>query len=214
MKELAIFDFDGTLVDSVEDVIISFNKALEIHNFPTLTREEYLDRLGGNIDEIISLILKDNSSAENIELVKKTYEELYYGSPNNHTVPFPDVHQLLEVLQGKGILLAINSNRKNDSLEVYVERFFSDINFIAVEGHNQDYPSKPSPYAVNRMMEKHNLSKKDCIYIGDSITDIRTAQNAGIDCLLVRWGYGRKDAFEHDYPIEVIDNISEILKYF
>ncbi len=214
MKELAFFDFDGTLVDSVEDVIISFNKALEIHNFPTLTREEYLDRLGGNIDEIISLILKDNSSAENIELVKKTYEELYYGSPNNHTVPFPDVHQLLEVLQGKGILLAINSNRKNDSLEVYVERFFSDINFVAVEGHNQDYPSKPSPYAVNRMMEKHNLSKKDCIYIGDSITDIRTAQNAGIDCLLVRWGYGRKDAFENDYPIEVIDNISEILKYF
>ena len=100
MKLISI-DFDGTLVDSVEDVIISFNKALEIHNFPTLTREEYLDRLGGNIDEIISLILKDDSSAENIELVKKTYEKLYYGSPNNHTVPFPNIHRLLKLLQEK-----------------------------------------------------------------------------------------------------------------
>lgn len=214
MKELAIFDFDGTLVDSVEDVIISFNKALEIHNFPTLTREEYLDRLGGNIDEIISLILKDNSSAENIELVKATYLKLYYASQNNHTVPFPNVHGLLELLQARGILLAINSNRKNDSLNGYVEKFFSDIHFVAVEGHNQDYPSKPSQFAVNMIMEKCNLNKDDCIYIGDSITDIRTAQNAGIECLLVRWGYGRKDAFENDYPTEIIGNASEILKYF
>ena len=214
MKKLAIFDFDGTLVDSVHDVIISFNKALEIHNFPPLTHDEYLDRLGGNIDEIISLILKDNNSPENIENFKKTYEKLYYGSPNTHTLPFPNIHGLLESLQEKGILLAINSNRKNDSLNVYVERFFSDINFVCIEGHNPDYPSKPSPFAVNRIMEKYNISKENCIYIGDSITDIKTAQNAEIDCLLVNWGYGRNDAFENEYPIEVIGNTSEILKYF
>lgn len=214
MKKLAIFDFDGTLVDSVHDVIISFNKALEIHDFPALTREEYLDRLGGSIDEIVSLILKDKNSPENIEILKGTYEKIYYSSQNNLTCPFSGVHELLKSLQERGILLAINSNRKNDSLQVYVERFFSDINFVSIEGQNQDYPSKPNPFAVNMIMEKHNLAKEDCIYIGDSITDIRTAQNAGIDCLLVSWGYARSDAFESDYPIEVIDNTSEILKYF
>ena len=214
MKKLAIFDFDGTLVDSVHDVIISFSKALEIHNFPALTKEEYLDRLGGNIDEIVSLILKDKNSPENIEILKETYEKIYYSSQNNLTCPFPGVHDLLKSLQEKGIFLAINSNRKNDSLEIYVERFFSEINFVSIDGQIPDYPSKPSPFAVNRIMEKYNLDKKDCIYIGDSITDIRTAQNAGIDCLLVNWGYGRINAFESDYPIEVIDNTSEILKYF
>lgn len=214
MKKLAIFDFDGTLVDSVEDVIICFNKTLEIHDFPTLTREEYLDRLGGNIDEIVSLILRDNSTAENIELIKETYGKIYSASPKQYTLPFPNVHELLRKLQDKGILLAINSNRKNDSLKYYVDKFFQDINFISIEGHNPDYPSKPSPFAVNRMMEKNNLSKKDCIYIGDSITDIRTAKNAEIDCLLVKWGYGRNDAFENGYPIGVIDNASEILEYF
>ena len=214
MKKLAIFDFDGTLVDSVHDVIICFNEALTFHDFPTLTREEYLDCLGGNIDEIMSLILKENSTAENIEMLRKTYEKIYYGSKNDLTCPFPGVHDLLKSLQDNEVLLAINSNRKNDSLQVYAERFFSDIDFLAIEGHNQDYPSKPSPYAVQRIIEKCNVAKDECIYIGDSITDIRTAQNAEIDCLLVSWGYGRDDAFQSEYPLDVVDDASDILKYF
>ena len=179
-----------------------------------MTREEYLDRLGGNIDEIISLILKENSTAENIGMLRKTYEKIYYSSKNDLTCPFPGVHELLKSLNDKGVLLAINSNRKNDSLQIYADRFFSDIDFLAIEGHIPDYPSKPSPYAVQKIMEKCNVTKDECIYIGDSITDIRTAQNAEIDCLLVSWGYGREDAFESEYPLDVIDDASDILGYF
>ena len=86
MKRLAIFDFDGTLFDSVWDVVICFNRALEIHGFPTLTHEEYLDRLGGNIDEIVSLVLKDKNTAENMELVKTTYAKMYSDSPQYQTI--------------------------------------------------------------------------------------------------------------------------------
>ena len=80
MKKLAIFDFDGTLFDSVCDVVICFNKALKIHNLPTLTREEYLACLGGNIDEIVSLVLGDNMSDENLKTVKDIYLKLYDSS--------------------------------------------------------------------------------------------------------------------------------------
>ena len=90
MKRLAIFDFDGTLFDSVHDVIICFNKALSMNGFPTLTREEYIERLGGNIDEIVSLILKDKNSKENIELIKKDYQKLYDESNKDNTLPFPN----------------------------------------------------------------------------------------------------------------------------
>lgn len=214
MKKLAIFDFDGTLFDSVWDVVICFNRTLEIHGFPTLTHEEYLDRLGGNIDEIVSLILKDKSTAENIELVKNTYSKLYSASPKDNTKPFAGTHEVLKALQDKGILLAINSNRTTDSIREYVDEFFKDIDFKAIEGHDPSYPSKPSPCGVERIMGKLEVTKDETVYIGDSITDIRTSQNAEIDCILVSWGYGRKEAFESDYPLVTVDRPYEILNYF
>ncbi|MBQ2652718.1 MAG: HAD family hydrolase [Methanobrevibacter sp.] len=212
MKKLAIFDFDGTLVDSVCDVEICFDETLKLHGFPTLTHEEYLDRLGGNIDEIVSLILNDKNTTENIELVKNTYGKLYSSSPKDNTLPFPKTHEVLKALQNKGMLLAINSNRKNDSLNYYADKFFEDIDFVAIEGHNPDYPSKPCPFAVEKIRNQFNISKEETIYVGDSLTDIKTAQNAGIDCILVSWGYGRNDAYESDYPLKMIDDVCELLE--
>lgn len=214
MKRLAIFDFDGTLFDSVCDVVICFNKTLAMHGFPTLTLEEYLDRLGGDIDEIVSLVLKENNTAENIELVKDTYGKIYSALPKDNTRPFDGAHEVLKALQERGILLAINSNRSNDSIMSYVDEFFPDIDFQAIEGHNPDYPSKPSPFAAEKMMRECAVSKDETIYIGDSITDIKTAQNVEIDCILVSWGYGRKEAFESDYPLKTIDDIHDLLEIF
>ena len=136
MKKLAIFDFDGTLFDSVHDVILCFNKALEIHKFPKLTHEEYFKCLGGNIDEITSLVLADNSTEDNIKKVKNTYLDLYYESKKELTLPFPKAHYLLKKLQNNGVILAINSNRLSDSLEYFTKKFFSDIDFVLIEGHN------------------------------------------------------------------------------
>ena len=212
MKKLAIFDFDGTLVDSVWDVEICFDATLKLHGFPTLTHEEYLDRLGGNIDEIVSLILNDKNTAEDIELVKKTYGKLYSSSPKDNTLPFQKTHEVLRILQDKGLLLAINSNRKNDSLNYYADKFFEDIDFVAIEGHNQNHPSKPSPFAVEKIRNQFNVSKEETIYVGDSLTDIKTAQNAEIDCVLVSWGYGRRDAYESEYPLKIIDDVCELLE--
>ena len=212
MKKLVIFDFDGTLFDSVWDVVECFNETLAIHDFPTLTHEEYLDRLGGNIDEIVSLILKDKNTPENIELVKGTYDKIYSASPKENTRPFPKTHEVLKALQEKGFLLAINSNRSNSSIKYYVDKCFSDIDFVAIEGHNPAYPSKPRPCGVKKMRGKLKVTKDETIYIGDSMTDIKTAQNAEIDCILVSWGYGRKEAFESDYPLKTIDDICDLLE--
>ena len=214
MKKLAIFDFDGTLVDSVHDVVICFNRTLKTYNLPTLTHEEYLKYLGGNIDEIISLILKDNNTSENIQLIKDTYLKMYYASKKENTIPFPKAHEILKELQEKGVILAINSNRFNDSIDTFRERFFSDINFMAVMGHDFDYPSKPDPYAVNEIIKKAGVSLDEALYIGDSKTDIATAQNAGIDCVIVKWGYGNKKDWQNDYVLETISDFSEIIKYF
>lgn len=212
MKKLCIFDFDGTLFDSVDDVVICFNKALSMHNFDTLTYEEYIERLGGNIDEMVSLILKDKNTPENIELIKNTYAKIYGASTKEHTHPFSGINEVLVELQNKNIILAINSNRITKSIKYYVDKFFEDIDFIEIEGHNLDYPSKPSPIGVNKIIKKANVELSEVIYIGDSITDIKTAKNAGIDCVLVKWGYGKSDAFESDYPLSFIEDTEGLLE--
>lgn len=214
MKKLAIFDFDGTLFNSIDDVVICLNKALSIHGFPTLTHDEYVKRLGGNIDEIVSLVLKDQSTPQNIELVRNTYDDVYSSLSKANTLPFANVGEVLETLQDKGVLLTINSNRTSDSINHFIGRYFAGIDFEVVEGHNPDYPSKPDPFGVKRILEKLNVSKDDSIYIGDSSTDIKTAKNAEIDCLIVEWGYGFQEDYENDYPLAIIDEPSQILKYF
>lgn len=214
MKKLCIFDFDGTLIDSVDDVVTCFNKALSLYDLSTLTREDYIGYLGGNIDEIVSLVLRDKSTPENIEIFKKVYLDFYESSKKEATVPFPGAHEILEKLQENNVLLAINSNRFTYSIELFVDRFFSDIDFISIEGHVMDFPSKPDPHGINEIVKKADVSLDDTIYIGDSITDIQTAKNAGIDCVIVKWGYGNRDDWENDYILEAIDEFSQILNYF
>lgn len=214
MKRLAIFDFDGTLFNSIDDVVICFNKALTVHGFPTLTRDEYVPCLGGNIDDIVSKVLGDNGNPENIEAVKETYLDFYNSSEKELTVPFPETRDLLERLIEKDVLMAINSNRLTYSLNEFVKKYFSDIDFVGIEGHSYPNPSKPDPYGVDRIVKRANVKKDETIYIGDSATDIRTAENAGIDCIIVRWGYGNSDDYADGYISGTVESPSEILKYF
>lgn len=214
MKKLAILDFDGTIFNSITDVIICFNEALSSNNFPTLTYEEYVEILGGNIDELVSLSLKDKNTPENMEIVKNTYNEIYGASNKENSLPFDGMHDVLRKLQEKGILLTINSNRKTDSIKKFTGKYYSDIDFKAIEGHNPEYPSKPSPIGINKMLDQLNISKEDAIYIGDSSTDIKTAKNAGIDCVIVKWGYGDPKDYVDEYILAVIEQPSEIINYF
>lgn len=211
MRKLCIFDFDGTLFNSVDDVVICFNKTLKSNNLPALTKEEYFECLGGNIDEIVSLVLKENNSFENIEKIKEEYLDLYNSSKKENTVPFPQAHDCLRKLQEKGILLAINSNRLDYSLNYFVEKYFPDIDFVSIEGHKLGCPSKPSPMGVKSIIEKANVSLSDAIYIGDSKTDIMTAQNAGIDCVVVEWGYGNIADYENEYVLKTVCEFSELM---
>ena len=214
MKKFAIFDFDGTLFDSVDDVVICLNEALSRHGFPTLTHDEYVKRLGGNINEIVSLVLKDQNTPENIRLVRKTYGEIYDSSPKENTLPFDGMKEVLLELQKRDIPFAINSNRGADSIRHFTDLYWQDIDFAAVEGPNDSCPSKPSPCAVERISRKFGVPKEEMIYVGDSSTDIKTAKNAEIDCLIVKWGYGFREDYEDDYPLEIIGDASQILNYF
>ena len=118
------------------------------------------------------------------------------------------------IMQERNILLAINSNRTTDSIKYFVSNFFKEIDFVSIEGHNPDFPSKPNPYGVNNIIKKAGVSLDEVVYIGDSKTDIKTAKNAKIDCILVSWGYGSKKEYEDKYILEVIDDMYQLLDFF
>ena len=210
MKKLCIFDFDGTLIESITDFEICCNTALTNFGFPTLSKEEYILCLGGDMDSFISKVLGANSNPENIKMVKENYLELYNASEKESTLPYPNCHKFLKKLQDNNILLAINSNRLNDYIMNLIEKFFPDIDFLSVKGLDTDYPAKPNPSGTNMIINKTDLNLDDVVYIGDALVDIETAQNANIDCIIVNWGYGDEITFNHEYPLKVVNDFLEL----
>ncbi len=199
--KLFIFDFDGTLLNTLNQLVYDMNTALKLHNFPKLSFDEFEQMAGGNINQVISNVLGTNSTDENIEKVKETYLEIVWKGEDTLSKPFDKIIYVLNKLESQGHILAINSNRYTESINFYVKKFFKNINFIDIQGHNPPNPSKPDPYGVLKIIEKTEMKKEDIFYVGDSQTDIDTAMNAGIKCIYVTWGYSKMIPTENVYKI-------------
>ncbi len=206
MKKICIFDFDGTLMNTITDVAICFNKSLEKFGYNAHPIELYNNFVGGNLEIVIEKLLKYNqtkiSTKKNINDIKQYYSNLYLNCKKENTKPYDGIIELLKKLQDKRILLAINTNKKQILTEELCKKFFYDIKFEKIIGYVNDYPSKPNPTAVYDILKYTNLDKKDAVYIGDGLSDVKTAENAGIDAIFVEWGQGKEE-----------DKNSEIVKF-
>ena len=191
MKKLFIFDFDGTLVDTITDVAICFNEALKINGFPQHPLKAYDGFVGGNLETVVSRMLPPRQVNEtNINAVKTTYRSLYMASRKENTKPYPGILPLLEQLKKEGYLLAVNSNKGQELLDELVNKMFPPNFFDAVIGYVEGVPSKPDPYGVEKICKICGVSKENAVYIGDGKSDIDTAANAGVTCIFVMWGQG------------------------
>lgn len=201
MKKLYIFDFDGTLVNTFEDSVIAYNKALEKHNLPVFQYNVIDDVV---FEDFISFMGSDDNILE-------TYEGIYENSPNIHTKPYPGISDLLEKLNSENADLAICSNRIQYLLNILTRKFFDNIDFEYVVGHNIGEVFKPDPKMINKILDNVSYDKKDIVYIGDRLTDIETAKNAGIDVVIVTWGQGNPEDYDNDYILKVVNSPMEIL---
>lgn len=191
MKKLAIFDFDGTVVDTITDVAICFNESLRLHGFPQHSLEKYSKFVGGNLETVVSRLLPQGQvSDENISRVKLTYRELYLNSSKPNTKPYPGMTGLLEELKANGVKIAVNSNKGQALLDHMIGSMYPLGYFDAVVGYLETRPSKPDPYGVDMICKACGCTRQDAVYIGDGRSDIDTASNAGIPCVFVTWGQG------------------------
>lgn len=205
MKRLFIFDLDGMLLDSIEDSFNCVNQALEeFHiapyeadletmHYPTFRR--YLD---------------ENNAGKTTPVYPR-YIELYAQHPLDNTRAYDGIGEVLEQLQGMGITLAICSNREQDKVKELAKRFFEETDFKYISGYRKGVPDKPDPYRINEIINAESVTKEEVVYFGDKDADLKVAENAGIDLVLVTYGQGSKEDYESPYPLKVIDKPSQIL---
>lgn len=189
MYKLVIFDLDGTLVNSLEDLGNACNSALERFGYPTHPMDSFRYFVGDGVPMLIRRALPESErSEENIARVKAVFDEIYGRNYNVCTRPYDGITELLDKLKAEGILIAVASNKPDNFTQTIVTSMFGDT-FSYVSGKKEGFEKKPDPQIALHIMEKLGVSPKDVLFAGDSYVDMQTAHNAGCDCIGCVWGF-------------------------
>jgi len=187
MKTGILFDLDGTLLDTLEDLLDATNYALEHHGYPCRTLGELRGFVGNGARNQIRLSVPEGADPEP---VLETYQRYYPGHCRIKTAPYPGIMQALKCL-GEQYPLAIVSNKPDAAVKPLCAEFFPGIFAL---GETGDTPRKPSPQMVHAAMEAIGVQR--CVYVGDSEVDVLTAKNASVPCLSVTWGFRDREVLE------------------
>ena len=213
MKELIIFDLDGTLLNTLADLATSVNFALKKNGFPQHDIGDYNFFIGNGINKLIERALPEsNRDDETIHLIKKEFL-LYYSNHNTDlTIPYEGIYLLLQKLQTKGIKLAVASNKYHEGTVKLIKHYFPDINFVAVLGQRENIPVKPNPMIVNEILSISGIKADKTLYVGDSGVDMETAKNGGITAIGVTWGFRPREELDNFSPDYIIYYPFEIMR--
>lgn len=197
-KRLVIFDLDGTLIDSLEDLGAAVNHALSLRGLPLHTRGEYRRMVGHGVRNLVEKALEASVGtgpfpSEEVDAALADFKEYYSAHIDVHTRPYPGIPELLADLQAAGVRLAVASNKFQEGTERLIRSLFPDIQFVAILGNRPGYPLKPAPEIVQEVLRKADIGPSDAVMVGDSPTDMRTAANGGVEGLAVTWGYRTAD---------------------
>ena len=185
-----IFDLDGTLLDTLQDIANSVNEALSHLGFPTHEVETYKSFIGGGRDVLAFRALPDHHRDSNIvaQLIERINEE-YSKRWADNTVPYRGIPDLLDVLTMRNIKMAVLSNKGHDSTEMMVSEMLSRWYFEAIAGVLPSVPKKPDPSAALRIAQRLRIPTTEFLYVGDSDIDMKTATGAGMYPVGVLWGF-------------------------
>ena len=195
MYQALIFDLDGTLLDTITDITDAINRALKECGYDyAYDRESTKTLIGDGSDTLVRRTLREKSGdVDAFSKLNRVYMPLYLEYQNKHTKPFPGIEEALEELKKAGISLFIVSNKPDHLVKDLIPRYFRDGLFTECHGIKPGEPVKPDPHQVNRIIEKYGLDRHKVLYVGDSKPDILVSKNAGVDCALCTWGYGKYD---------------------
>ena len=214
MIKMAVFDLDGTLVNSLTDLALSVNAALRAEGLPEHPIERYKHFVGNGRDMLVRRAM--GAKAEDIELfnsVMEIYNREYKLHCNDNTTAYDGCADLLRGLSERGIMTAVLSNKPDEFVEAILGKLYPEHRFDEAWGQKPQYPCKPDGAALNAILRMHGVEPQECVYIGDSNVDVYTAQNAGVKIAGVSWGFrGEEELLAAGAPF-VADTAQELLEY-
>lgn len=212
--KLIIFDLDGTLLDTVQDLACSVNFALQAHNFPIHPVEAFYGFIGNGLDKLLERSLpNEHRNAETVALLRTRFIEHYYQHSDDLTTPYEGIMMLIAQLQADGYQLAVASNKVHEGTTQLVARFFPTINFVAVFGQRQGHNAKPDPSILHEIIAMAGVSHSEVLYVGDSGVDAVTAHNAGVQFVGVLWGFRPRAELESMGATDFVSTSNELYHF-
>lgn len=190
MKKAVIFDLDGTLLNTLDDLADSTNYALSRFGYPTRTIDEVRQFVGNGVAKLIERAIPEGKNNPNFEKCLAIFKENYAQNMYNKTAPYNGIIEMLSNLKSKGIKIAVVSNKFDLAVKELCKKYFEGfIDFAAGENEAQGIRKKPAPDTVISVLNKFNFASEDAVYVGDSDVDIMTAKNSKMPCISVTWGF-------------------------
>ncbi len=212
MKHLAIFDLDGTLLNTIADLGAATNYALQANGYPQHNLEAYPMMVGNGVLRLIARALpQEHNDDATVDRMMEDFRPYYDAHLWDLTRPYQGVADMLRRLQQEGVAIAVASNKYEAAVVRLIEHFFPEINFVAVCGSLDGVPGKPDPSIVFRILSQHPTAKDDVIYIGDSAVDMETARRAGVESVGVTWGFRPESELAAAYANHIITDIADLL---
>ena len=185
--QTAVFDLDGTLLDTLEDLYLATNAALERHSLPRRSRDEVRLFVGNGVEMLIRRAVPAGTDEETILAVLADFKTTYAAICEDHTKPYDGILAVLTTLREKGVRVAVVSNKFDAATKKLCEKYFGDLVEVAI-GEKAGVRKKPAPDTVHEALKELGVTAEGAVYIGDSDVDIQTARNCGMPCISVTWG--------------------------
>ena len=211
--QLAIFDLDGTLLDTLEDLADSTNYIMRQYGYPERTITEVRSFVGNGIRKLLERSAPNGTPPEEIDRMFEMFKEYYRAHCADKTKPYEGIMEMLDTLQKQGIKMAVVSNKADYAVKALCEQYFCGY-FDEAVGERVGIARKPAPDTVNEVLKNLQMDKAQAVYIGDSEVDVQTAQNAEMDCIAVDWGFRDKEVIQKAGAESIVSTPAEIVNYF
>lgn len=209
--KLAVFDMDGTILNTIDDLELCMNHVLRENGFPERTHEEVLSFVGNGLRAFAEMSVPTGSDEEVTDKVLMDFKKYYALHCSDNTRPYDGIIDLLKNLRKSGCLTAVVSNKADDAVQALCVQYFDGL-FDAAVGERSGIARKPAPDSVNEVLKKLGVGKSEAVYIGDSDVDIKTAVNSGLDMIIVEWGFRERDFLIENGGKNLVSSVHEIEK--